>query len=140
MRRSACLALRYGKGTLHDSSVRGEASLAFLHCRIFGRKTGFHPRLREGGHFPENALRRSPPRARGPHAAADAAEQPQRAAGPLRREHAQPKLDAALERIDQRMGAREQPQDPIVEAAKPWHLQKLRSRRLEDEGGDAEAE
>src|SRR3984893_3472192 len=58
MRRSACLALRYGKGTLHDSSVRGEASLAFLHCRIFGRKTGFHLRLREGGHFP--ALK-SPP-------------------------------------------------------------------------------
>jgi hypothetical protein len=28
---------------------------ASLHCRIFGRKTGFHPRLRGGGHFPENA-------------------------------------------------------------------------------------
>jgi hypothetical protein len=28
---------------------------AFLHCRIFGRKTGFHPDLGQGGHFPENA-------------------------------------------------------------------------------------
>jgi hypothetical protein len=33
-----------------------ETALAFLHCRIFGRKTGFHPCLRRGRHFPENAL------------------------------------------------------------------------------------
>src|ERR1700680_2982551 len=33
-----------------------ETAPAFLHCRIFGRKTGFHPRLRRGRHFPENAL------------------------------------------------------------------------------------
>jgi hypothetical protein len=35
-------------GSLHHAAV------LFLRCRIFGRKTGFHPRLREGGLFPEN--------------------------------------------------------------------------------------
>ena len=37
-----------------------EAALASSHCRIFGRKTGFHPASAGGGHFPENALRAEP--------------------------------------------------------------------------------
>src|ERR1700694_78070 len=43
------------QGRFH-SCWKQKPLLAFLRCRIFGRKTGFHPRLRGGGYFPENAL------------------------------------------------------------------------------------
>jgi len=41
----------------HIASLHHDAVLFlhFLRCRVFGRNAEFHPRLREGGHVPENA-------------------------------------------------------------------------------------
>ena len=47
---------RHARGGGADRQMaRGPHQLTLWSCRIFGRKTGFHPRLREGELFPENA-------------------------------------------------------------------------------------
>src|SRR6267154_742303 len=44
----------YARAVSHCTEA--DTAPGFLHCRIFGRKTKFHPRLCGGGHCPENAL------------------------------------------------------------------------------------
>jgi len=64
-RRSDLMAIAKGRAVrtpffarVVSQLLETEIALAFLRGRIFGRKTGCHPRLRGGGHFPENALER----------------------------------------------------------------------------------
>ena len=49
-------------------------------------------------------------------------------------------LDARLDRIDQRGRLGPQRHDELIELLEPRHLQQLRPRHVEDEGGDADAE
>src|SRR5690349_11510425 len=74
------------------------------------------------------------------HALAEALDQPQRAGRPAFAAARQDILDSRLDRLDQCVRLGTYHENELIKLFEPAHLQQLRARHVEDEGGDTDTE